>query len=738
MKLNLTGSWKLRGESQKGEGIFLGYIKSNLDDADWIVIPKLMHLQTILCEDNPYFGEKVRAINDKAWWYRKRFYVPGNYRGKTLRLRFEGADYYTSVYLNGNFLGHHIGHFNPFEFDITDQVFYESENVLVVRVRAPWDEPNIYAERRTSDTVIRQMVKGLYEHADELIPPVVNPIGLWQPVSLVASGPVVCERVAVFSRILDEKEVEVNLEFTLHNYTSSPQRVDCQLTMEGETFEEILIQERFSTLASSGQSSLKKTYRLKDPRLWWPWDQGTPHLHRLLLKTSTDSGATETFTKVIGIREVKLIRTPEETSFIINGRKVFIRGTLYIPDIYLSRMNLEKYKEDMERVKDSNSNLIRLHVHVDRPELYDLCDRMGIMVYQDFELNWAHPATLEWEEQAVSLFKEMINMLQAYPSIICWCCHNEPVDPPCNYHEHPDPRLYKEALKLDPSRPVFQGSGRAEDYQHSGDSHNYLGSLSEGEYTDILKAKERLNTEYGVGAPPDRQVLEQYPILYNRLKNALPRIEELQEYQCQLLKFYTEYYRYNKFNPCSGCVQVQFIDCWIGTFFGVIDYHRNKKKAYQVLRDAFQPLLICFEYGINEPKAIWAVNDLPKKFLNVTAEWKVTDTSGKTEVADGKQLDIPINTRKKVCDLTWKVKDEERYTLELSLKDSLGKTIAANRYVDPFHPMRRPKGYPEGFDFYLGIKTFEPEVRNTKPSDLSLALLERVKQVNNSSDLNAR
>ena len=68
--------------------------------------------------------------------------------------------------------------------------------------------------------------------------------------------------------------------------------------------------------------------------------------------------------------------------------------------------------------------------------------------------------------------------------------------------------------------------------------------------------------------------------------------------------------------------------------------------------------------------------------------------------------------------MTWKAKDEERYTLELSLKDSLGKTIAANRYVDPFHPMRRPKGYPEGFDFYLGIKTFEPEVRNTKPSEL--------------------
>ncbi len=433
-----------------------------------------------------------------------------------------------------------------------------------------------------------------------------------------------------------------------------------------------------------------------------------------------------------------MIRTLKETSFIINGRKVFIRGTTYIPDIYLSRMDLEKYKEDMERVKDSNINLIRLHVHVDRPELYELCDRMGIMVYQDFELNWAHPATLEWEEEAVSLFKEMINMLQAYPSIICWCCHNEPVAPPCNYHEHPDPRLYKEALKLDPSRPVFQGSGRVEDYQHSGDSHNYLGSLSEGEYTDILKGKERLNTEYGVGALPDRQVLKQYPILYNRLKNALARIEELQEYQCQLLKFYTEYYRYTKFNPCSGCVQFQFIDCWVGTFFGVIDYHRNKKKAYQVLKDAFQPLLICFEYGINEPKAIWIVNDLPKEFSNVTAEWKVVDISGNLILKDEKQLNVPINARTKVCDLSWKVQNEETYIVKLSLKNDSGKVIALNHYVDPFHPMRRPKGYPEGFDFYLGIKTFETEVRNTKPSELSLALLERAKQVNNSSDSKAR
>ena len=720
MQIDLNGNWRLRGESQKGEGIFLGYIKSNLDDADWIVIPKLMHLQTILCEDNPYFGEKVRAINDKAWWYRKRFYVPGNYRGKTVRLRFEGADYYASVYLNGNLLGHHIGHFNPFEFDVTNQVFYESENVLVVRVRAPWDEPNIYAARGAFDRVIRRMVKGLYEHADELIPPVVNPIGLWRPASLIASESVICERVKVFSKILSEQEAEITLEFTLHNYTPSSQTVECEFSLEGETFEEILIQEQFSTQASPGQSSLKKNYRLKNPKLWWPWDQGTPHLYRLTSKTAVDSGITETFTGVIGVREVKLIRTPEETSFIINGRKVFIRGATYIPDIYLSRMNLEKYKEDMECIKDCNINLIRLHVHVDRPELYDLCDRMGIMIYQDFELNWAHPTTAEWEEEATLLFKEMINMLQVRPSIICWCCHNEPVTQfgNKNYQEHPDPRLYKEALKLDSSRPVFQGSGEVKDYQYSGDSHNYLGSLRRGEYTDILKKKERLNTEYGVGAPPDKQVLKQCPILHSRLKNVLSRIEELQEYQCQLLKFYTEYYRYTKFNPCSGCVQFQFVDCWIGTFFGVLDYHRNKKKAFQVLKDAFQPLLICFEYSINEPKAIWVINDLPKEFPNVTAEWKVSDMSDNVVINDKRALDVSRNTRDKVCDLTWKVNDREIYTVELSLKNRSGEIIVTNRYIDPFHPPSRPKGYPEGFDFYLGVKTFEPEVRNTEPSEI--------------------
>ncbi len=721
MKIDLTKNWKVRGESQKGEGIFLGYTSPNLDDTDWITIPELMHLQLILCSNNPHFGEKVRGINDKIWTYRRCFVVPNEYEGKIVRIRFEGADYYTWVYLNGHFLGYHIGHFAPFEFNVTNYVRYGSENVLVARVEAPWDEPNAYATTSGAfDRVIRGMAKGLYEHADELIPPVVNPIGLWQPVSLIASGSVVCERVAVSSKLLDENQVELHLDFALCNYGDSHQTVECQLEVEGETFQGIVVQERFFTAAPSGRSSVKRTYRLKDPKLWWPWDQGTPHLHRVNLTTTPGIGETERFTQIFGIREVELTRTLEETVFLVNRRRIFIRGSTYIPDIYLSGMSRKQYEEDMRYVKECNINLIRTHVHVDRPELYDLCDRLGIMIYQDFELNWAHPTTLEWEEEVVPILKDMINLLQPHPSIICWCCHNEPFSKwgNKNYHTHPDPRLYEEAVKLDPSRPVFKGSGEMEDYQYSGDSHNYLGSLTGGKYTDIVKKRERLNTEYGVGALPREEVLKRHPILYNRLKHAYSRIEELQEYQSQLLKFVTEYYRYTKFNPCSGCVQFQFVDSWIGTFFGVLDYYRNKKKGYQTLKDAFQPLLICFEYGLNVPKTIWIVNDLPQEFSNVTAEWKVIDASGNIQIQSEKKLDVPSNMRKKVCDLAWEVKGEEVYTVKLSLKDSSGAVIATNRYVDPFHPMPLPKGYPEGFDFYLGIKTFETKIRNTNPSEV--------------------
>lgn len=724
MELDLSCNWKLWGESKEGEGILLGYDRKNFDDSDWLAIKELSYLQPTLCEMNPYFGDKVRSINERAWWYRKCFVFPQEITGEErVFLRFEGSDYYTTVYLNGCFLGKHIGHFAPFEFDVTEKLKYGASNVIAVRIESPWDSPNIEARLGAFDRVIRHMAKGLYEHADELIPPVVNPIGLWRPVKIFTDSYVRCKGMKVVS-VINEGEADIVLKFVINNYSSSEKLAKCNLKLEGETFDEVVLEDVFSVSFKPDENFIEKTYRIKNPRLWWPWDQGKPDLYRVTLLISDDLGELHTFSQVFGIRSVELVRTSERMYFLINKRKVFIRGVTYIPDIFLSKMTGEKYEKDLSLIKECNANLIRLHVHVDRPEIYDLCDRLGIMIYQDFELSWTHPTSFEWEEEVVPLFKDMIDLLQYHPSIICWCCHNEPVAFWSfslwnleNYVNHPDPRLYEEALRMDPSRPAFKGSGVEWDYEFSGDSHTYLGSLSGGDYYSILLKKERFNTEYGVGALPVESMLKKYPILYERLKNVLSRIEETQIYQCELLKFYTEYYRRTKFNPCGGCVQFQFVDPWPGTFFGVLDYERNKKKAYDVLRTSFEPLFVCLEYDphdMTNPLLVWIVNDLPQDFSDVDLVWKMDcescNTMAKNEGLRKIEM-IPANSSAMVGSLSLKeVKKLNKLELYLRKGD---RVIAYNYYVNPFTSLPRPQGYPEGFDFYLGIKTFEEYSRNS-------------------------
>ena len=84
-------------------------------------------------------------------------------------------------------------------------------------------------------------------------------------------------------------------------------------------------------------------------------------------------------------------RTPEMTKFILNGKDFYMRGTAYFPDAYVSAMNEERYRRDLLQIKNSGFNMLRVHVHVDLPIFYELCDELGLGIMHDSEYNWMHP-----------------------------------------------------------------------------------------------------------------------------------------------------------------------------------------------------------------------------------------------------------------------------------------------------------------------------------------------------------
>src|SRR5262245_55981251 len=154
--------------------------------SSWQSVDRLAHLQLLLAQQ-PYFGRELRHFNEHPWWYRLEFPTPAAAPGAAgATLRFEGVDYYARVWLNDTFLGQHEGYFEPFEFEVGPLLRQDGRNVLSVQVSSPWDHEILPdARHRRVFAVVRNMVKGLYEHADTFIQRDVNPIGIWRPVTLL-------------------------------------------------------------------------------------------------------------------------------------------------------------------------------------------------------------------------------------------------------------------------------------------------------------------------------------------------------------------------------------------------------------------------------------------------------------------------------------------------------------------------------------------------------------------------
>lgn len=682
-----------------------GGLPDTLPCTDAITVPDRAHLQPILYPDQPYWGGHLRAINERTWVYRKAFTAP-DVPYQRARLRFDGVDYFASVWLNGHFVGQHEGNFAPFTFDVTEALHPGAENQLVVHVSAPWDRPN----RRGTyplDHVLRGLVKGLYEHGEGVIPPDVNPLGIWRPVWLLLDEGLSLDHV----RIRAGTDGWVDLRITMTNSMKEYRRGVVQVEVAADNHDGPGANTSVEADLPPGTHSINQKLFIHDACLWWPWDHGRPDLYRLTLTLRDTEGCTHsTLTETFGLRTVQLDRSPDRFTYFINGRAVFLRGSAYIPDLYLSRCTRDSLARDLNLARNANLNLLRVHTHVSPPELYDLCDRMGMLVWQDFELNWVHDPSLEFEARARALQRDMLALLGNHPSVITWACHNEPtmlLARRQNLEQHPGPALYADAIQEDPTRPVFICSGQAaEDWRRAGDAHTYYGALWTSRYTDVYKHHFRLNTEFGFEAPADRSTLQTYPLIWERLQHLDDQIEALWNYQAELIRFHVEHLRRQRAETCAGYIHFWLADLVPQVGCGVLDSNRRPKSGYEALCKSSQPLHVALEHDGRRPYAIWIFNDTPHPYPNHVVGWKVFGASGKLLLEGEISFDVAANATQRVIEMNWPLSSAECARIDLDLCDANRNAVSRNTYRWPFQPPRRPPGYPWKFDPLLGVKVF--------------------------------
>jgi beta-mannosidase len=676
----------------------------------WQEIPRLTHLQLLLARQ-PYFGRELRYFNEHSWWYRLDFPTPPDLPGATLR--FEGVDYYAKVWLNGILLGEHEGYADPFEFEVARHLKTNENNTLVVEVSSPWDQNE---EPWGFFSVKRNMLKGTYEHADGLIQRDVNPVGIFKPVKLLLHDGVRAETPWVRSKLSpDAQSATVSTTWPLQNDVAS-QAAEVAVKIVSLTDGGVVAQSSRSLTLAAGANSLDELLTVKNPSLWSTWDRGSPALYRAEFVLSRPGKEPVLQSVDFGFRTVELRRSQEEAKYFLNGKALFLRGTSYFPDVYLSNVDRARYERDVAAAIRAGINALRVHVHIQNPEFYEVCDRAGMLVIQDFDLNWNFPkGNQSFEDRALKLFSGMIRKLRNHPSIGVWIPMNEVFPQNPQDIDRIGPKLVAEAKRLDPTRPTIKNSGVRDDLE-SGDTHDYRGSLAGEHYTNIFGSTARLNTEFGVDAPPSPLHAQLIPEIAGNLTEVLPRVSELHDYQYRLTKYYIEHHRIQKYAPNGGYFQFMWIDLCPQSFYGIYDYWGAPKVeglggGLRAFMESGQPVGVFMEYK-DTPIALHAVNDTLEDFGEVTAHWRITRGNHELVTEGSRIIHLAPDSRVRISDLSFPVTSVQVYRITLQLVSKDGRVLADNVYEDPFNHPPRPKGYPERMNHELGMRLWWQGIDN--------------------------
>ncbi|HIQ05793.1 MAG TPA: beta-galactosidase [Anaerolineae bacterium] len=545
-------------------------------------------------------------------WFRRTFDVPEDWLERQLWLQFQGVDYLADVWLNAAYVGHHEGYFQPFEFNVSRRL-KPGENVLLVKVDCPYEEPGqVWPSNKV-------LIKGVLNHHD-CRPGANDPEhgqdkatgGIWNDVRLVATDDVRILRAQASPRLV-RGGATVNLDLWIENLGS--EAVDGQVTA---TIAPANFQAEDQTFRLSqgvhlepGVTRVTLTQTISNPYLWATWDYGHPYLYQFdaTVRVGTDLVAQKA--DRFGIRELTI---DENWFWYLNGERIFVRGTNVIPTQWLSEYDANMIARDMELLRGANINGVRVHAHVQRPGFYAACDEAGILVWADFALQWSYNATDAFIANASRQIREMVELLYNHPSIVVWCCHNEPT----HNRRTLDPVLEATVKAADGTRVVVPAS----DFKQ----HTYPGWYGgHMEHYAALPAAPFIN-EYGAQALPNLETLQsmfgeeelwptrpehwkkwafhdfQYDQTFNVARidkgNSIEEfIANSQQYQFDLLKLATETYRQAKYEKVTSLFQFMFMDPWPAITWSVVDYYRRPKLGYEALRLAFQPVLIVFGTG---------------------------------------------------------------------------------------------------------------------------------------------
>ncbi|MFF5970553.1 glycoside hydrolase family 2 protein [Streptomyces sp. NPDC012769] len=606
-------------------------------------VPGCVHTDLLAAQviPDPFIGRnetEIAWVGRQGWSYVTE--LTHDSAHERTELVFDGLDTAAEIVLAGNTLGTTRNMHRAHRFDVTGrtghlEVRFGSAYEEADRVRALTGErPNVYPE---PFQYVRKMACSFGWDWG----PTVVTAGIWRPARLEHWS---TARLAEVRPLVTVDGATGHLELRLRaerteRGTGRPLTV--RATVRGEETE------AEGRVSFTGDQAVLRL-EVPAPRLWWPRGYGDQPLYELeVTLLDEEEGSLDAWRRRIGFRTVELDRSSDAhgtgCTFVVNGVRIFARGVNWIPDDVLpSRMTPERYRARLRQAAEANVDLVRVWgggIYED-DAFYDVCDELGLMVWQDFLFACAaYPEEQPLRGEVETEARDNVVRLMAHPSLVLWNGNNENLwgfrdwdwEGPLagdswgeGYYLGVLPRVVAE---LDPTRPYTAGSPWSGSWDHHPNdprhgTHHSWEVWNRQDYAEYRASVPRFVAEFGWQAPPalatlhralpgERLAPDSPGMLHHqkaedgngKLDRGIARHFPFPEadfdrwhYLAQVVQARAvaagiEHWRAH-WPVCAGTVVWQLNDCWPVSSWAAIDGDGRLKPLYHELRRVYADRLL--------------------------------------------------------------------------------------------------------------------------------------------------
>ncbi len=674
-------------------------------------------LQNKLIAD-PFYGNnepELQWIGLTDWEYQTKFQADAaTVAQEHVELVFDGLDTYAEVFVNDQKVLDAGNMFRTWRVDVKKNVkagdntlrviFHSPVMTWLPKLRGlPYHLPSVNTAQTGAEEGIPTdpyTRKAPYHYGWDWGPRYVTE-GIWRPVRLeswdgVRIGDLHIAQPAV-SKEVARLTADMDIEAT--------QETIADITVSGAFHGKNAVSETRRERLYPGTNHFKIPLKLENPNLWYPAGYGAQD--RYQFSASVKAGKLEDHTQVTtGIRSIELRRQADQWGksfeFVVNGIAVYAKGANLIPfDSFLPRVTREDHRTMLLAARAAHMNMVREWGGgaYESDDFYDLCDELGILVWQEFMFGGAMvPGDLEFQQNVRQEAIDNVKRLRNHPSVVLWCGNNEMETGWKHWGDRqafkdsvpPDTReqvwqdyvvLFRDVIKsvvseYAPETPYWPSSPSANfeappDNQNDGDMHYWAVWHAQNPIEDYTKQHPRFMSEYGFQSFPEMSTIRRFAqpsdyeinsaVMRNHQKNTggneriltymLREYREPKDFasfvymsqvqQAEAIKVGAEHYRRMK-PRTMGQFYWQLNDCWPVASWSSIDYY-GRWKALQYYTVRFYDDVLVSPWDHDGKVETYVISDKLQPF-KATLRVRLMDFAGKVLSDKSTDIDVPAQS----------------------------------------------------------------------------------------------